>query len=70
MILEPFEDFIMKVLVFAAIVSLIGGVYEHGWSGCIEGVAIIFVIILIVIVTTCNEYAKVQQFKELMAKGN
>ena len=68
--MEPFGEFIMKVLVLAAIVSLIGGMYEHGWSGAIEGLAIIFVIILIVIVTTCNEYAKQNQFVELMAKGN
>ena len=58
--MEPFEDLIMKILVLAACVSLVAGGYEHGWSGLIEGAAILFTICLIVIVTTFNEYVKQQ----------
>lgn len=70
MMMEPFDDLIMKILVLSACVSLVCGGYENGLHGLIEGAAILFTIFLIVVVTTFNEYVKQQQFKELMKKGD
>lgn len=69
MILECFEDFMLQVLVIAALVSTIIGVIEEGWAtGWMEGAAIMVAIILIVSVTAGNNYIKEQQFQKLSAK--
>jgi len=68
MLLEPFEDNIMKILVAAAIVSLICGYIQHGLFGLIEGFSIIMSICIIVCVTAANDYAKEKQFQKLMSR--
>lgn len=63
MFCECFEDFILKVLMAAAAVSLILGVINEGWAkGWIEGVSIFIAIAIIVSVTTTNNYIKEKQF--------
>jgi len=67
--LDCFEDFILKVLMAAAAVSLILGIINEGWAkGWIEGVSIFIAIAIIVSVTTTNNYIKEKQFQELQNK--
>jgi len=56
--MEPFEDRILQILVFAAIVSLIVGVIQNGWYGLIEGTSIILTILIVATVTAGNNYVK------------
>ena len=63
MICEVFEDFILKVLIVAAIVSTTLGVIQHGLAeGFQEGAGIMFAIVIIVVVTVGNDYAKEKKF--------
>lgn len=56
---ENFEDFILKVLIAAAAVSLILGVINEGWArGWIEGVSIFIAIAIILIVNTSQNYLR------------
>ena len=52
----------------AAIVSLICGYIQDGFHGLIEGVSIIISILIILVVTASNNYAKEKQFQELQQK--
>lgn len=62
-----FEDFILQVLVAAAIVSTIVGLINEGWPiGAIEGVSIIIAILIITVVTVSQDYAKEKQFQKMM----
>lgn len=66
---DNFEDFILKVLIAAAFVSLILGIINEGLAkGWIEGVSIFIAIAIIVTVNTSNNYIKEKQFQELQAK--
>ena len=69
MFLENFEDFILKVLIGAAAVSLVLGIINEGLAkGWIEGVSIFIAIAIIITVNTTNNYIKEKQFQELQAK--
>lgn len=69
MFVENFEDFILKVLIGAAAVSLILGIINEGWAkGWIEGVSIFIAIAIILTVNTSNNYIKEKQFQQLQAK--
>jgi Ca2+ transporting ATPase len=56
----------LRVLCVAAVVSLVLGIategLEHGWM---EGTSILVAIVIIVTVTSGNNYIKEQQFKKL-----
>ena len=66
-----FEDFILKVLCVAAVVSLFVGIYNDGWAlGWIDGVSILVAIVIIVIVTVANDVAKEAKFQELMERAD
>ena len=56
----------LRVLCVAAVVSLVLGIatagLEHGWM---EGTSILVAILIIVTVTSGNNYIKEQQFKKL-----
>ena len=58
LILENFEDRILQILIAAAIVSLLVGVIQNGLSGLIEGVSILISIVIIVSVTSVNNWIK------------
>ena len=63
LILENFEDKILRILIVAATVALIIGVMENGWKyGWVDGLSIYIAIIIITGVTAGNNYAKELQF--------
>ena len=63
MICGVFEDFILQVLVAAAIASIIIGLINEGFPlGLIEGTSIIVAILIITVVTVSQDYAKEKQF--------
>jgi len=69
LILENFEDCILKILVVAAIFNTIIGIWKDGWThGWIDGASIFIAIIIIVSVTAGNNYVKEKQFQELQSK--
>lgn len=56
----------LRILIAAAVISLIVGVIEEGWEeGWIEGGAILAAVITIVCVTAGNNYMKEKQFRKL-----
>jgi Ca2+ transporting ATPase len=68
MVLDNFKDTTLQILSAAAIVSLIMGIYTQGWKlGWLEGLSIIIAVLIIVSVTTINNYFKEQQFLKLNA---
>lgn len=65
---ECFEDLTLRILVVAAIISIIVGIIETiqtGEQAWIEGLAIIFAICLVVLVTSINNYVKELKFRKL-----
>lgn len=69
LILECFEDLMLRVLLLAAAVSLVIGVINDGWkSGWIEGSSIFFAVGIITTVTAGNNYVKEKQFQKLQAR--
>jgi P-type Ca2+ transporter type 2B len=56
--MEPFDDTILKILIFAAIVQLFIGSIHHGVAGMVEGVSIFIAIANITLVTAGNNYIK------------
>lgn len=67
MFIESFEDTTLIVLIVAAVVSLIVGLYEDPSKGWIEGAAILFAVLIVAVVTACNNYNKEKQFRKLNA---
>ena len=67
--MDTFDDETLKILIVASIVSLIVGMYEDPSTGYIEGVAILAAVLIVSIVTACNDYQKESQFREL-SKAN
>jgi magnesium-transporting ATPase (P-type) len=61
-VLENFEDHILRILIAAAVVSLLAGYFQNGLPGLIEGSTILMSIGIIVTVTSCNNYVKEKQF--------
>lgn len=71
MLCEVFEDFILKVLCVAAVVSTSLGIIKDGPAhGFQEGMGIVIAIIIIVIVSVGNDYAKEKKFQELMSQSD
>lgn len=68
LLMAPFDDRILQILIFACLVQLVIGIYENGISGCVDGVSIFIAIIIIVLVTAGNDYVKEKQFQELQRK--
>lgn len=67
--MECLEDKILKILLAAAVVSLIVGVLTDGIeTGWIEGFAIFVAVFIIVSVTAVNNYLKEKQFRKLYAQ--
>jgi Ca2+ transporting ATPase len=68
LLLENFEDTILQILIAAAIVTLIIGIIEKGFMlGSVDGFSILLAIVIIVGVTTGNNYMKEKQFQKLVA---
>lgn len=69
LIIECFEDPMLKALLVAAFVSLVIGVINDGWNvGWIDGSSIFFAVFIITTVTAGNNYAKEKQFQKLQAQ--
>ena len=70
MVLENFEDHILRILLLAATCSLVIGVVQHGWkAGWVEGAAIFMAVSVIVTVTAGNNWIKEKQFQQLFQKA-
>ena len=69
MFIESFEDTTVIVLMVSAVVSLAVGIYDDVMQGTnkgwIEGVAILFAVALVAVVTATNNYNKETQFRKL-----
>lgn len=70
LVVVQFEDEILRILCYAAAVSLVMGVATEGIEkGWMEGFAIFVAVIIIVSVTAINDYKKEQQFRKLYASA-
>lgn len=59
LILENFEDDMLKILCASAVVSLVLGIATEGLAeGWLEGASILLAVIIIVTVTSTNNYLK------------
>ena len=66
--MENFEDDMLKILCASAVVSLVLGIATEGLKeGWLEGASILLAVIIIVTVTSTNNYLKEQQFQKLNA---
>lgn len=65
LILECFEDLTLKILIGAALVSLVVETYEDPSMGWLDGVAILVAITIVVLVTSINNYSKEKKFQKL-----
>jgi len=71
LIMENFEDTINRVLLGAAVVSLIIGIYQEGFpKGLIEGTSIMIALVIIITVTSVNNYVSEKRLAELVALSN
>lgn len=68
LIMENFEDDMLKILCASAFVSLVLGIATEGIKeGWLEGASILIAVIIIVTVTSANNYIKEKQFQKLNA---
>ena len=66
--MENFEDDMLKILCVSAVVSLVLGIATEGIKeGWLEGASILIAVIIIVTVTSANNYIKEKQFQKLNA---
>jgi Ca2+-transporting ATPase len=74
LIFGALQDKILLLLIGAAIVSIILGslpyTSDHPDTGWIDGVAILIAVVIVVCVTSGNDYQKQKQFQKLDAKKN
>jgi Ca2+ transporting ATPase len=67
-IVENFEDDMLRILCAAAGISLVLGILTEGLAeGWMEGASILIAVVIIVTVTSGNNYIKEQQFQRLNA---
>jgi calcium-translocating P-type ATPase len=64
---DTFDDATLQILIVAAIVSLVIGIYDDPATGYVEGVAILAACLIVSVVTAINDYQKESQFRELSA---
>jgi len=64
---EPLGDTMIQILLVAAVVALIIGLIEkHGdIAGALEGIAIMFAVAIVVLVSAANDWSKEQEFRKL-----
>jgi len=69
LIMENFEDFINRVLLAAAFVSVIIGEIQHPmtWKGLLEGTSIAIALTIIIVVTSTNNYLAERRLAALVA---
>mmetsp|Transcript_43925 Transcript_43925/g.105969 ORF Transcript_43925/g.105969 Transcript_43925/m.105969 type:complete len:1041 (-) Transcript_43925:30-3152(-) len=64
---DTFDDATLQILIVAAVVSLIIGIYDDPSTGYVEGCAILAACLIVSVVTAVNDYQKETQFRELSA---
>lgn len=62
---DTFDDATLQILIAAAIVSLVVGVYDDPTTGYVEGMAILAAVLIVSVVTAVNDYKKESQFRDL-----
>jgi len=67
---DTFDDVTLQILLVAAIVSLVIGIYDDPEVGYVEGMAILAACLIVSIVTAVNDYQKETQFRELSAAND
>lgn len=67
---DTFDDATLQILLVAAIVSLVIGIYDDPEVGYVEGMAILAACLVVSIVTAMNDYQKETQFRELSAAND
>jgi magnesium-transporting ATPase (P-type) len=71
LIMENFDDQINRILLIAAIVSIIIGLIQHGWpEGMLEGTSIMIALCIIIVVSSGNNYASEQRLAKLVAMAD
>jgi Ca2+-transporting ATPase len=71
LIMENFEDQINRILLGAAVVSLVIGVVQHGMpDGLLEGTSIMIALCIIIIVSSGNNYASERRLANLVAMAD
>lgn len=68
--METFDDATLQILLAAAVVSLVVGVYDDPTTGYVEGCAILTACLIVSVVTAGNDYQKESQFRELSAAND
>ena len=66
---DSFDDETVQILIAAAVVSLAVGIYDDPATGYVEGLAILTAVLVVSVVTACNDYQKETQFRAL-SKAN
>jgi len=66
---DAFDDETVQILIAAAIVSLLVGIYDDPTTGYVEGCAILAAVLVVSIVTASNDYQKETQFRALTKQG-
>ena len=64
-ILENFGDRINQLLIVAAIVSIVIGLFKEGINGLIEGLSIVIALVIIISVSSANNYRSELKLNEL-----
>ena len=67
---DTFDDATLQILIVAAIVSLVIGIYDDPATGYVEGLAILAACLIVSFVTAINDYQKESQFRELSAAND
>ncbi|KAH0571647.1 Calcium-transporting ATPase [Spironucleus salmonicida] len=69
LLLQPLKDLTMMILLVSAIISIIltTTVADPAELEWIDGVAILFAVVIVTLVTACNDYSKEKQFRKLNA---
>ncbi|CAG9314516.1 unnamed protein product [Blepharisma stoltei] len=65
MVWEALEDTTLRILIAAALISLVVGIWEDPEEGWLEGVAILVAVVIVVLVTSINNWVKEKQFRKL-----
>ena len=70
--LDAIADLTMIILIVASVVSIILSttVMDPSHLEWIDGVAIMVAVVIVVMVTSCNDYSKEKQFRKLNAVKN
>ena len=66
--MENFNDTINLILLAAAVVSVVIGLIKEGWPrGLIEGISIMIALVIIITVTSANNWVSERQLADLIA---